>query len=142
AERVPITPANAGDEVGQLAASFNAMAGALEQTERRRLELIGDVAHELRTPISTLEGYLEGLLDGVVEPSPRTWAKLHDEAGRLRRLVADLQDLSRAEARQSPLMVRPVAPAVIVQAALDRVGSQFAEKGLDLCRTIPPHLPL
>jgi signal transduction histidine kinase len=141
AERVPITPANAADEVGQLAASFNAMAGALEHTERRRLELIGDVAHELRTPIATLEGYLEGLLDGVVEPSPRTWAKLHDEAGRLRRLVDDLQDLSRAEARQIPLVLRSVAPAAIVQAALDRVGPQFAEKGLDLRRTIPPHLP-
>jgi two-component system sensor histidine kinase BaeS len=88
AERVDVPAAIQGDDLGQLAASFNEMAGALEQTERRRVELVGDVAHELRTPIATLEGYLEGLLDGVVEPSPETWAKLHTEAGRLRRLVA------------------------------------------------------
>src|SRR6266496_1949925 len=52
-----------GDEIGDLAASFNVLAAALEATERRRLELIGDVAHELRTPVGTLQAYLEGLLD-------------------------------------------------------------------------------
>ncbi|HET8908541.1 MAG TPA: HAMP domain-containing protein, partial [Ktedonobacterales bacterium] len=62
AERVVVPVANTGDELGQLAMSFNEMAGALEHTERRRVELVGDVAHELRTPITTLTGYLEGLL--------------------------------------------------------------------------------
>jgi two-component system sensor histidine kinase BaeS len=69
AERVPVTAAMAHDEFGQLAASFNAMAATLEQTEQRRRALVADVAHELRTPIATLEGYLEGLLDGVVAPT-------------------------------------------------------------------------
>lgn len=138
AERVPLGP---DDELGDLATSFNDMAGALESTERRRLELIGDVAHELRTPVATLEGYLEGLLDGVVEPSERTWARLHDEAGRLRRLIDDLQELSRAEARQVPLSPRPVAPAEIVQAVVDRLGGQFAEKGLTLTLDLPAQLP-
>jgi len=142
AERVIVRPANVGDELGQLAESFNAMAAALEQTERRRLELIGDVAHELRTPIATLEGYLEGLLDGVVEPSPRTWATLHGEAGRLRRLVDDLQELSRAEARQLPLLVRPTPPAAIVRIALERTAGPFAEKGLSLQATVADGLPL
>ena len=141
AERVPIGAANAGDELGQLAASFNDMAGVLESTERRRLELVGDMAHELRTPIATLEGNLEGLLDGVVEPSERTWAKLHDEAGRLRRLVDDLQELSRAEARQIPLTVRPVAPAALAQIALERLAPAFAEKGIALEHAIASDLP-
>jgi len=144
AERVPGGPGGddaRGDEVAALAASFNTMAGALEETERRRLALIGDLAHELRTPIATLEGYLEGLLDGVVTPSPETWARLHSEAGRLRRLVADLQDLSRAEARQVPLVPRPVAPAALVEAALDRLEGQFAAKGLDLRCVVPATLP-
>jgi signal transduction histidine kinase len=132
AERVVVPVANTGDELGQLAASFNDMAGALEQTERRRVELVGDVAHELRTPITTLTGYLEGLLDGVVESSPATWAKLHTESLRLRRLVDDLQELSRAEARQIPLHITPTSPESILSAAQERVAPQFAEKGLDL----------
>src|SRR3990170_1901852 len=70
------------------------MAASLEETERRRLALVGDVAHELRTPLSTIEGYAEGLLDGVVESSPETFALLHREAGRLRRLVDDVQELT------------------------------------------------
>jgi signal transduction histidine kinase len=141
AERVPIAPANTGDELGELAASFNEMASSLEQAERRRLELVGNVAHELRTPIATLEGYLEGLLDGVVEPSAPTWAKLHDEAGRLRRLVDDLQELSRAEARQVSLVARPVAPADLVRASVDRLRPSFDEKGLTLQSTVPGDLP-
>jgi signal transduction histidine kinase len=138
AERVP---SRSNDELGDLAQSFNQMADALEATERRRRELIGDVAHELRTPIATLEGYLEGLLDGVVEPGPPTWALLHDEAGRLRRLVDDLQELSRAEARQIPLTPRPTDPADIARAALDRLSPSFADKGLDLQVDMTPSLP-
>jgi signal transduction histidine kinase len=126
------------DELGELAHNFNQMAEALEITERRRLELIGDVAHELRTPIATLEGYLEGLLDGVIEPNERTWAKLHDEAGRLRRLVDDLQELSRAEAGQVPLNIGNINPLTI---ATERLSLQFKEKGLKLHTDFPVDLP-
>jgi two-component system sensor histidine kinase BaeS len=141
AERVEVAPVHRADELGQLAASINALAVALEQTERRRLEVIGDVTHELRTPIATLEGYLEGLLDGVIEPTPQTWAMLHTQAGRLRRLVDDLQELSRAEARQIPLSLQPVAPQRLVQSAFEPLQGQFAEKGLDLKVSIPEGLP-
>ena len=142
AERVPIAPSNTGDELGQLATSFNDMADSLEQAERRRLELVGNVAHELRTPIATLEGYLEGLLDGVVEPSTETWARLHDEAGRLRRLVDDLQELSRAEARQMSLALRPVASIDLVRSAVARLSPSFAEKGLTLQTMVASDVPL
>lgn len=138
AERVPsVDP----DELGQLATSFNEMASSLEAVERRRLELIGDVAHELRTPIANLQGYLEGLEDGVVEPSRETWAFLLSETGRLRRLVEDLQELSRAEARQLPLSLRPLSPARLVELAIARLGAQFTEKGLALHATVPSDLP-
>ena len=140
-ERVPVDPASAGDELGALADSFNAMAASLEQTEARRIALIGDISHELRTPIATLEGYLEGLLDGVVAPRPETWALLHGEAGRLRRLVDDLQELSRAEARRIALRPRPVAPAAIVRASVDRLAAQFEESGLTLDQRVSPDLP-
>jgi signal transduction histidine kinase len=142
AERIEILPVHATDELGKLAASINALAVALEETERRRLEVIGNVTHELRTPIATLEGYLEGLLDGVIEPTPRTFAMLHTEAGRLRRLVEDLQELSRAEAHQIPLSLQPTSPQRLVQDALDPLEGQFAEKGLQLQVNMPEDLPL
>jgi signal transduction histidine kinase len=142
AERIEVAPVHATDELGQLAASINALAVALEETERRRLEVIGNVTHELRTPIATLEGYLEGLLDGVIEPTPSTWAMLHTEAGRLRRLVADLQELSRAEARQIPLSPQPITPQRLVQSALEPLEGQFTEKNLDLYISLPEGLPL
>jgi two-component system sensor histidine kinase BaeS len=141
AERIEIAPVHTTDELGQLASSINALAVALEQTERRRLEVIGNVAHELRTPIATLEGYLEGLLDGVIEPTPQTWAMLHTEAGRLRNLVDDLQELSRAEARQIALSPQSVAPQRLVQGALNPLEGQFAEKGLELQIHVPENLP-
>ncbi len=141
AERIEVPSVHATDELGQLAASINALAVALEQTEHRRLEVIGNVTHELRTPIATLEGYLEGLLDGVIEPTPRTWAMLHTEAGRLRRLVEDLQELSRAEAHQIPLSPQPVAPQHLVQSAMEPLEGQFAEKNLDLKVSLPEGLP-
>lgn len=141
AERIEVAPVHREDELGQLASSINALALALEETERRRLAVIGDVAHELRTPVATLEGYLEGLLDEVIEPTPETWAMLHAQAGRLRRLVDDLQELSRVEARQISLSLQPVAPQRLVQDALVPLEGQFAEKGLDLLVHLPQDLP-
>jgi two-component system sensor histidine kinase BaeS len=138
AERVPTS---APDELGALATQFNIMAAELESAERRRVALIGDVAHELRTPLATIEGYTEGLLDGVVEPGAETWALLHDEVGRLRRLVQDLQELSRAEARQLPLHLRPCDPAELVGQALARIAPQFAEKDITLSNAVPSGLP-
>jgi signal transduction histidine kinase len=141
AERITVAPVHRTDELGQLASSINTLAVALEQTEHRRLEVIGNVTHELRTPIATLEGYLEGLLDGVIEPVPQTWAMLHSQAGRLRRLVDDLQELSRAEARQIPLVLQPVAPQKLVQSTLEPLEGQFVEKGLELQIALPENLP-
>jgi signal transduction histidine kinase len=138
AERVP---AAEPDELGALAVQFNTMASALEAAERRRVALIGDVAHELRTPLATIEGYTEGLLDGVVAPGAETWALLHDEAGRLRRLVQELQELSRAEARQLPLQLRPCPPAELVDQAMRRIAPQFAEKRVTLTTHVPADLP-
>lgn len=137
-ERVP---PGEPDELGALADQFNVMAAELEAAERRRVALINDVTHELRTPLATIEGYTEGLLDGVVEPGADTWALLHDEVGRLRRLVQDLQEVSRAEAHQLPLHIVPTPPAVLVERAVAVVAPQFAEKGIALNHSIPADLP-
>ena len=130
--------ATSRDELGELGSSFNAMAAALEATEQRRSELIGDVAHELRTPLATLRGYLEGLLDGVVQPSEETWARLHDETGRLQRLVDDLQELSRAEGGQLSLHIRPILIDGLVRAAVERLEAPFTDKGVSLLIDVEP----
>ncbi|GIE74659.1 two-component sensor histidine kinase [Actinoplanes philippinensis] len=91
-------PAHGQDELARLSGAFNAMAEALQRSEERQRRLIADVAHELRTPLSNLRGYLEGLADGVIEPSPELFASLHEETLLQRRILDDLQVLALAEA--------------------------------------------
>lgn len=125
AERVP---SGGEGEVAELATSFNQMSASLEATERRRLELVGDVAHELRTPLSTLDGYLEGLEDGVVQPTAQTWQLLRRETRRLTRLVNDLQELWRAEARELPLHLEAVDLGEAIAEVAERFGPLAAER--------------
>jgi len=91
-------PTGGSGELARLTRSFNAMAAAVEQSEDRQRRLVADVAHEIRTPLSNLLGYLEGLSDGVVTPSREVFASLHEEALLQRRILDDLQVLADAEA--------------------------------------------
>ncbi len=129
------------DELGALAESFNQMAEALDRTEHRRLELIGDVAHELRTPLSSLKSSLEGLVDGVIPNEPETFLGLQHEIGRMQRLVHDLEELSRAEAGQIRMELRPVAIGDLIGAVTARLRTQFEDKGVGLQLQIPRDLP-
>ncbi len=119
-------------ELAELAASFNEMAGSLEATERRRLQLVGDVAHELRTPLSTLDGYLEGLEDGVIAPSAQTWHLLRAETARLTRMVNDLSELWRAEAHELPLQIEAVDASEVAREAGSRFGPQATPRAITL----------
>lgn len=138
-ERVPVQQ---DDELGELSGSFNAMAKALEANERRRTDAISDVSHEIRTPLSNLQGYLEGLAEGVVEPSEETWAFLRAETGRMRRLVDDLRQLSRAEAGLLNLDVSAVSARRMVSVAAERLLPLYEEKGVELKIPAPGEDPL
>jgi signal transduction histidine kinase len=129
AERVR---SNEPGELGELATSFNEMAGSLEATERRRLQLVGDVAHELRTPLATLDGYLEGLEDGVIQPTAQTWHLLRAETARMTRMVNDLSELWRAEARQLPLKIDVVDAAEVARDVGERFTPQARVRGIDV----------
>ena len=141
AERVSV-PATSGDlyELGQLALSFNQMAATLESTEARRRDLIANVAHELRTPLASIQGYMEGLMDGVVPADATTYEKVHHEAGRLQKLVQDLQELSQVEAGAYALDLHPIPVAGLVAAVVARLGLQFEEKGVGLTTDVPADL--
>ena len=93
----------ANDEISALASSFNNMADSLEKAERLRRTMVNDVAHELRTPLSNIQGYMEGLRDGVIQPRAELFDSLYQESQLLTRLVNDLQMLSLAEAGQLTL---------------------------------------
>jgi two-component system OmpR family sensor kinase/two-component system sensor histidine kinase BaeS len=103
-----LVPDHGPREFGKLAESFNRMAEELERADRQRRNLTADVAHELRTPLHIIQGNLEGILDGVYEPTPEHVSATLDETRALARLVEDLRTLSLAEAGQLPLMLEPV----------------------------------
>jgi signal transduction histidine kinase len=128
-QRVPVPGT---DELGVLAQSFNRMAMVLEQTERRRMELIGNVAHELRTPLASIRSSMEGLVDGVLPAEPETYLAIQGEAARLQRLVRDLEELSRAEARQISLNLQPTNLIDLLRAAVERLRPQFEDKNVEL----------
>lgn len=130
------------DELAELGRSFNRMAHELAQTEERRRQLIGDVAHELRTPLSSIKGVMEGLQDGVLRPEPETFASVEQEVNRLQRLVRDLEELSKAEAGQIQLEKERVNPAELVETAVSRLYQQFTDKQVALKADISPDLPV
>ena len=97
-----------GRQWRRLARSFNRMVEELEQADRQRRHLTADVAHELRTPLHIIQGNLEGILDGVYEPSEEHINATLEETRLLARLVEDLRTLSLAEAGQLPLQLEKV----------------------------------
>src|SRR5688500_7496080 len=116
-----------GDELNELATTLDDLSISLREAERRRTDAFDEITHELRTPIAILEGYMEGLLDGHVKPTEKTWAMLYDVASRVHRLVDTLRVLSRAETRRDPPDLQSVAPDAIARAALDRMRLHFDE---------------
>ena len=129
-ERVPA--GDAADELAELSEGFNAMARALEEAERQRVEVISDVSHELRTPLSTLRGYLESVMSGATEPSEEVLSLLYGETARMEHLVRDLRQLSRAEAGQLAIDTAPFSPEEVVVSAAGRMRPLFEEKGVGL----------
>jgi len=130
------------DEIGQLAHSFNQMAGQLAASDALRRQMIGDVSHELSTPLTVIKGSMEGLIDGVLPPDPATFQQIQQEAARLQRLVADLQELSRVEAGAYALQRRPLELGALVTDVTGRLRRQFDDKEVALRVHLPPGLLL
>lgn len=129
------------DEIGELARAFNSMADGLARLEQLRRNMVTDVAHELRTPLSNIRGYLEALQDGVAQPCPEVVDSLHDEAMLLTRLVNDLQDLALAEAGQLRLVLQPAAVGQIVSQVVNAMQTTAASKGLTIRTDLQADLP-
>jgi histidine kinase len=137
-ERVQV---NGSDELAQLAVYFNQMAEKLNEVETTRRRLIGDVSHELRTPLAVIKGSMEGLVDGVLPATDETFLNIRTEADRLNRLVDDLQELSRVEARAYQLDIHPVNVAALVRTVVKRLSPHAESKRITLDFELAPDLP-
>ena len=119
-------------DMRQLARSFNRMTQELDRAERQRRNLTADVAHELRTPLHIIQGNLEGLLDGVYQPTDDHIEATLDETRLLSRLVEDLQTLSLAEAGQLELVREPVNVAELLADVQTSFSGQAEAAGVTL----------
>ena len=128
-------------EVGELAQAFNSMASDLERAEQLRRNMVADVAHELRTPLSNLKGHLEAVRDGIMEPDTDTIRSLEEEATLLSRLVDDLQELSLAEEGELKLDVKPNDITRIITQVVGTMQAQAKAKDLSLAVDLPDKLP-
>ncbi len=129
------------DELGELAASFNRMSADLAQASELRRQMTADVAHELRTPLSMILGYTEGLSEGKLKSTPETFSIMHDEAKRLKRLVDDLRTLSLADAGELPLMRQPLAPQALLEHVALAYAAQAEKQTVSLQVQAQPDLP-
>ena len=111
-------------ELAELAQDVNTLAQALAETESRRVRLLGEVAHEIRTPLTVIDGYVEAMIDGVLPAAADELSQVSEEVRRLRRLSEDLTTLSKAEEGQLVMVRQEVDIRTIVTTAVERLRPQ------------------
>ena len=126
------------DEIGELAASFNAMADSLQETERQRRDFIANISHELKTPMTTIAGYTDGILDGTIPPErERQYLQIiSDESRRLSRLVRRMLDISRIQSQQD-MKKEDFDLCESMRLALLSMEQKITDRGLDVEADIP-----
>lgn len=132
------------EEIADLAASFNDMSAALEESHRREREFLASVSHELRTPLTAIRGYVEAIQDGAVRDAKgrdEALGIVHAEAGRLERLVQDVMDLARLGASEFRLSSRPCDLAETLSDAVAAHRAAAEEGGASLDADLPETLP-
>ncbi len=122
------------DEIGQLAQSFNHMAGALENLEEMRRGFIANVSHELRTPMTSIHGFIEGILDGTVpvERQREYLSIVRDETKRLSRLTNDLLDLARMESGELKLTFVSFDINELIRRCIIKLENQIVKKDIQI----------
>ncbi len=140
-------PTEGPQDLRSLSESFNAMASSLERNDRERRDMLADVAHELRTPLSVIRGWLEGIVDGIYPENGPQVSMALDQTYVLERLVEDLRLLTLAESRQLPFDRHPVDLGQLVERTLEvfsaeaqekNISLAFAERGGDLTANVDP----
>lgn len=130
------------DEVGQLADAFNSMSTELASVEQLRRDLVGNVSHELKTPISALRAHLENVLDGIERPDPETLQIMLQQSDRLSALVDQLLELSRMESGDLPLDLVPVSLRSLAETVVSEVDVARGDGGAVIRNEVPEALGL
>ena len=128
-------PDEGPDEIGRLAASFNAMSHRVAATDRAQRTLLTDISHELRTPLTNVDGYAHALRDGMFQTESERSAALETisaEAGRMKSLLNQLLDLARIESGQTVLDIRPVNVENLLNDVARRFATRAAQKGISV----------
>jgi signal transduction histidine kinase len=121
-----------GPELAALTESVNGLAQRLEDIEQSRIQLMADLAHQLRTPLASIEATVEAIADHVLPADDATLATLTDQAQRLSRLIDDLASVSRAEERAFHLAVSTIDAVAVARAATSAAAPSFARAGVSL----------
>jgi signal transduction histidine kinase len=134
-------PVHSQDELGELATAFNRMSADLARANELRRQMTADIAHDLRTPLTVIAGYIESLRDGVLSPSPARLDAMYNEAQHLQRLVEDLRVLSLADAGELPLNRQPVSPHCLIERLAASFSHHAAQQNITLTVEAAPELP-
>ncbi|HWR61645.1 MAG TPA: HAMP domain-containing sensor histidine kinase [Clostridia bacterium] len=119
-------------EISQLTVAINNLAESLEKQEKLRKRLTADVAHELRTPLATLQGHIEAMLDGIWEPDAKRLKSVHEEITRLSRLVGDMEKLTKYESENLLLNKSEFDVLELIKSILSNFEKECRDKGLDI----------
>ncbi len=130
------------DEIADLGRTFNSMAEDLEKAEEQRRSLMADVAHELRTPLSNIQGYLEAVRDGLMQPDNATIDTIHQQVLHLTLLVEDLRLLALADAGALRLTIEPDSLEQALSKSIEAVRPRAEAKSVSLSLDVPTDLPL
>jgi len=126
------------DEIGELARSFNVMASSLEAVDTNRKKFISNVSHELRSPITSIKGFISGILDGVIPKDKENYylKLVYDEINRLSRLVNELLDMSSMEVGKFKLSIMEVDINDLIKRCLLNLESKINDKGVKVSATL------
>jgi signal transduction histidine kinase len=140
---IPVPP-RGPHEVQDLTRAFNSMVSRVESAQRSQRDFVANVSHELKTPLTSIQGFAQAILDGTADtPESRKRAAqiIHEEAGRMHRMAFDLLDLARLEGGTAELTMSPVDMTALLRSVAERFSPQAQKANVNLRVTLPQELP-
>jgi signal transduction histidine kinase len=135
-------PVRSKDELGRLAVSFNQMSADLSRANQLRRQMTADIAHDLRTPLTVITGYIEALRDGDLKPTPARFEAMYNEAQHIKHLIEDLRIISLADAGELPLNCQPVSVSDLLVKAAAAYQHEAQQQNITLNVKTTAELPL